>query len=115
MLLSPWKNGLTSLFKEVRVFKVYLGSSCAWTPSLFQAANVANYGCMCTFGSEESASHLSFTVGTKIIVDPEKCVQELISEKLLILLRDRPCLQLIIVSRNFRALLFLQGKLLESV
>ena len=55
------------------------------------------------------------TVGTKIIADPEKCFQELISEKLLILLRDRPCLELIIVSINFKALLFLQDKLLESV
>ena len=55
------------------------------------------------------------TVGTKIIADPKKCFQELISEKLLILLRDRPCLELIIVSSYIRALLFLQGKLLESV
>ena len=55
------------------------------------------------------------TVGTKIIADPEKCFQELISEELLIVLRDRPCLELIIVSRNFRALLFLQDKLLEPV
>ena len=31
------------------------------------------------------------------------------------LLRDRPCLELIIVSSNFQALLFLQDKLLESV
>ena len=35
--------------------------------------------------------------------------------KLLILLRDRPCLELIIVSSNFQALLFLHDKLLESV
>ena len=32
------------------------------------------------------------------------------SEKLLILLRDRPCLELIFVSSNFQALLFLQYK-----
>ena len=55
------------------------------------------------------------TVGTKIIADPEKCFQELISEKLLILLRERPRLELIIVSSNFQALLFWQDKLLESV
>ena len=55
------------------------------------------------------------TVGTKIIADPEKCFRELIAEKLLILFRDRPCLGLIIVSSNFQALLFLQGKVLESV
>ena len=36
------------------------------------------------------------TVGTKIIADPETCFQELISDKLLILLRDGPCLELII-------------------
>ena len=47
--------------------------------------------------------------------DPEKHPQELISEKLLILLRDRPCLELVIVSSNFQASLFLQDKLLESV
>ena len=46
------------------------------------------------------------TVGTKIIVDPEKCFQEFISEKLLILLRDGPCLELIIVSSNFQASFF---------
>ena len=40
---------------------------------------------------------------------------ELISEKLLILLRNRPCLELIIVSSNFQVLFFLQDKLLESV
>ena len=55
------------------------------------------------------------TVGTKIIADPEKCFQELVSEKLLILLRDGPCLALIMVSSNFHALLLLQEKLLESV
>ena len=37
------------------------------------------------------------------------------SEKLLILLRDRPSLELIIVSSNFQALLFAQDRLLESV
>ena len=51
------------------------------------------------------------TVGTKIIVDPEKSA----SRKLLILLRDRPCLELIIVSSNSQALLFVQVKLLEPV
>ena len=64
MLLSPRKNGLTSLFKEVRVFKV--------------------------------------------IADPEKCFQELISEKLLNLLQDRPCPELISFSSNFQAFLFLE-------
>ena len=58
---------------------------------------------------------LQSTVGTKIIADPEKCFQELISEKLLILLRDGHCVELIIVSSNFQALLLLQEKLLESV
>ena len=51
------------------------------------------------------------TVGTKIILivaDPKN------SEKLLILLRARPCLELIVVSSNFHAVLFLQDTLLES-
>ena len=55
------------------------------------------------------------TVGTKIIADPETCFQELISEKLLILLRDRPCLELLFVSSCYQALLFWQDKLLESI
>ena len=55
------------------------------------------------------------TAGTTIIVDPEKCFQQLISEKLLILLRDWPWLESTIVSSNILALLFLQDKLLESV
>ena len=38
------------------------------------------------------------TVGTKIVMDPEKGVQELASENLLILLRDRPLLEVIIIS-----------------
>ena len=42
------------------------------------------------------------TVGTKIIADLEKCSQESTSEKLLILLRDRPCLEILIGSSNFR-------------
>ena len=45
----------------------------------------------------------------------EKYFQEFISEKNLILLRDGPCLQLMIVSSIFQALLLLQNKLLESV
>ena len=53
--------------------------------------------------------------GSWIIADPEKYFQELISEKLLILLRDGLCLELIIVSSNFQALLLWQEKLLESV
>ena len=56
-----------------------------------------------------------FTVGTKAVADPEKCLQELTSEKLLILLWGGPCLELIMVSSNFQASLFLQDKLLESV
>ena len=48
---------------------------------------------------------ITLTVGTKIIADPEKCFQELISEKILVLLGDGPCLELIIVSSNFQALL----------
>ena len=59
--------------------------------------------------------HRPNTVGTKIIADPEKCFQELISEKLLILLRDGPCLELVIVSSNFQALPLLQDHLLASV
>ena len=44
-----------------------------------------------------------------------KTFQELFSEKVLILLRDRPCLEVIIVCGNFQALLLLQDKRLESV
>ena len=55
------------------------------------------------------------TVGTKIIADPEKRFQELMSEKFLIFLWDGSCLELIIVSSNFQTLLLLQDKLLESV
>ena len=51
----------------------------------------------------------------KNFADPGNCFQELASEKLLNLLRDRPCLELIIVSSKFQALLFVQDKLLESV
>ena len=39
--------------------------------------------------------------------------EKLTSEKLLISLRDRPCMELITVSSNFQALLFLLDKLLE--
>ena len=56
-----------------------------------------------------------FTVGTKIIADPGECFQELISGKSLILLRDRPCLEIIIASSNFQASFFLLDELLESV
>ena len=44
----------------------------------------------------------TITVGTKVRADPEKCFQEIISGKLLSSLRDRPCLEVIIVSRIFR-------------
>ena len=55
---------------------------------------------------------VNITVGTKIIADPEKCFQELISEKLLIFtLRDGPCLELVIVSSNFQALPPLAGQI----
>ena len=41
----------------------------------------------------EMCNDIPRTVGTKIIADPEKCFQELISEKFLIFLRDGPCLE----------------------
>ena len=41
--------------------------------------------------------------------------KELISDILLILVQDRPYLELIIVSDNFLVLLFLQDKLLEWI
>ena len=58
-----------------------------------------------------------FTVRTKIIANPVKFIQELVSEKSLILLRDRPWVELIIISSNFEALHFalLAEKLLELV
>ena len=56
------------------------------------------------------------TVGSKSIADLEKCLQVFISEKVLMPLRDRPSLELMIVSsNNFQVLLLLQNKLLESV
>ena len=58
---------------------------------------------------------LVFTVGTKITADPENCFQQLISEEFADLLWDKPCLELIISSSSFQALLFLQDKLLESI
>ena len=42
----------------------------------------------------------------QITADPEKCLQELISEKLLISLRGRPCLEFVIVSSNSQACSF---------
>ena len=56
------------------------------------------------------------TVGTKVIADPEKGLkfQELKSEKLLILLQDRPCQELILVSSDFQVLFSVQDKLLAS-
>ena len=64
---------------------------------------------------QQTGSAIQKVVGTKIIADPEKCFQELISEKILLLLRERPCLEIIIVSNNLQASFFLQDKLLESV
>ena len=46
---------------------------------------------------------------TKIMADRETCFQESSSEFLLLLLWDRPRLELIIVSSTFQALLFLQS------
>ena len=52
------------------------------------------------------------TVGTKITADPEKCFQELTSEKLLIFfLAGWVLFGIIIVSSNFQALLLLQDKI----
>ena len=42
------------------------------------------------------------TILAKIIADPEKCFEEMLT-----LFRDRPCLELIIVSSHFQALLLL--------
>ena len=56
-----------------------------------------------------------FTVGTKIIADPEKCFQELTSEKLLIFFAGWALSGINYPSSNFQALLLLQDKLLESV
>ena len=68
--------------------------------------NLAKFGC----------AHLGCTLPRPLtIADPEKCFQEMLWEISLILLQDRPCPELIIVSSNFRGLLFLQDKLLASV
>ena len=68
-----------------------------------------NHGASYHIFNSSVVSKILITVGTKILADPEKCFQELISEKLLILLRERPRLELIIVSSNFfHSLLFLQ-------
>ena len=56
-----------------------------------------------------------FTVGTKMIADPDFFFQEWIPEELLTLLRDGSCLDLFIVSSQFQALFLLHDKLLESV
>ena len=53
----------------------------------------------------------SLSVGTKIVADPEKRFQELTREKLLIILRDRPCLELIIVASNFQGFVHLAGQI----
>ena len=50
-------------------------------------------------------------VAYQIIADPEKGFRELISEKLLILLWGRPCLELIFVSCNFQALALRAGQI----
>ena len=55
------------------------------------------------------------TVGTNMRADPEKMFSELTSERLLILLRDRRCLELITVSSHYQAVLFLQDRSLEPV
>ena len=70
----------------------------------------------CTLQADGKVDRKGLTNGTKIIADPEKCFQELISEKnYCFFLRNGPCLELIIVSSHFQALLLLQDKLLESV
>ena len=51
------------------------------------------------------------TVETKIVADQGKRTQELISDKLLISLRDGPCLELIIVSSSFPGLALLAGQI----
>ena len=51
----------------------------------------------------------------QVIVDPEKCFQETISETLRTLLRDRPCLELLVFSSSFLVSLFPEDKLLELV
>ena len=51
------------------------------------------------------------TAGTKVVADLEKCFQELISEKLLILLRDRPLLKLSNVSSNVQGFALLAGQI----
>ena len=45
-----------------------------------------------------------------MIAEPEKCFQELVSEKILMLLRERPSLESTIVSSKFQALLFLHDE-----
>ena len=71
------------------------------TVALFQRKNPLSF--FCTPRSKP-------VVETKIIADPDKSFQEFVSEELLILLRDRSCLELILVFSNFQAWLFLQDK-----
>ena len=74
-----------------------------------------------SFGAKFCCSHNLFTPRTKYCRDQNysgsgKMFPGINSEKLLFfLMQEGPCLELIIVSSNFQALLLLQDKLLESV
>ena len=65
---------------------------------------MTSFVCVCLFWALHA-------VGTKIIADPD--FQESISEKIPILLRDRPCQELIILSSQIQASLFLLKKIVE--
>ena len=58
MLLSPRKNGLTSLFKEVRVFKVYRPKSL-----FFSLEELTEKGTFCRDAGRMSQGHPAFLQG----------------------------------------------------
>ena len=100
ILLYPWRiHHRTSSTSD---------HSCRATCLVFKAY-------LCKFPCSSLRRESQVPLGPTFFADPEKCLQELNSEKLLILLRERPSLELIIVSSNFQALLFMQNKSLESV
>ena len=94
---------------QMSSFKVWILAFKVQTLSAIQISVLRGSG---TLEPKINAHHRTFdltncvrtevTDGAKIRADPEKCSQELISEKLLILLRDRPCLELFLFPVIFR-------------
>ena len=78
----PQKKGISAILARYHMKTRQMGA--IFPSAILSRKGIVRYGGVSLIGPPSSELLKSCTVGTKIIADPEKCFQELMSEKILI-------------------------------